>query len=272
MFFCNRNNDHHQPAVSGYYRAPHTDPNSAEQPNAAGYQYQYDPSLGSPALSPYQAHFYNAYHDDRQRLRDARELADVIGKRNFEGKIMPSASPLGYSLLLGGATFFALSFPAMMIARPISRAVGRRAAYGGLKLLTTLTAGSMAVKYYQRKQTLEDLKVMGTYLSPNENSPSADALSCHPLVDRAIYLEAQKQKALSPYGADPYHSVYSHGGVWFPNSSMNRQILDEYKNVLAHCEERRSMMGLSNPAIEQAAVVETVETPTNRRGGRRHSN
>jgi hypothetical protein len=204
----------------------------------------------------------------KQQLEQAHTVADVIGKRNFENRIATSGSStsifpagIGYGLMVGGATFVAVSIPAMWFARgPLSRVMSRNAARFSMKLVSAVAAGTVGTRYVSRYQTLEDLKVMGTYLSPTEVSPSADAISQHPIVLSAIQDRQQRiESADTALGGLPQPMLDSwkreHSNQWW-RPSMDHQILTEYENVLAHCEERNLVLGAQKKLQDAAAPAQ----------------
>jgi len=215
-------------------------------------------------------HACRYYNQQRQeQLDQAHKVADVIGKRNFENRISTTGTHngilpygAGYGFLIGGAALVAVSIPAMMLSRPLSHLVGRHAARVSMRIVSVVAAGTVATRYVSRYQTLEDLKVIGTYLSPTEASPSADAISQHPIIQEAIKKRHQQQQQQVQHdgGSLPHQSIMldswkssksaNHNHWWRP--SMEHQILTEYENVLVHCEERSLVLAASH---EKSQVV-----------------
>lgn len=210
------------------------------------------------------AAFLELRHANRTQLERAHTVADIISKRDFgtetnivhrnnHSGIFPSG--FGYGLLLGTATFVAISAPGMMLARAgLARYVGGgRIAHHAVKTVAFMAGGVVGSKYVQRYQTLEELKILGTHLSPMEPSSSADALCQHPLITQAI----AEQRRWNIHGGE-WNPTYSHR--WQSSSSSwwlnDARILAEFQQVLANCEQRGAILEMKGKSgVEQSELV-----------------
>ncbi|KAL3903071.1 MAG: hypothetical protein SGARI_005544, partial [Bacillariaceae sp.] len=243
-----------------------------------------DRHYSHPSQQYYSGHHHcrwsSGYNREKDRkLAQANKMAELISNRNFEGQI---AHPFGrsettYSLLLGGATFLALT--------GLASATGLRPRLAGLlgsqrmaRLTLTaaagMAAGSVGFRYQVQHQTLNDLKVMGTYMTPTEPSASADALCQHPMVVQAL-MDREKEQQVREQQSRQYQQylqeqrydgrygprfrwednrVFSHG-----SGGTKRRILTELDHVLDHFEERRALLLQSKagePSVAQVPVSE----------------
>eukprot|EP00934_Nitzschia_sp_Nitz4_P000655 Nitzschia sp. Nitz4//scaffold94_size78252//10915//11829//NITZ4_005458-RA/size78252-processed-gene-0.3-mRNA-1//1//CDS//3329560350//655//frame0 len=229
-------NNQNQVALATSYEVANTGISSNNEGGAPA------PYAGAPP--PYDHHYeYNhggcGFRKHCRQMKEAERVADVIAKRNFaDERIFQGGNQLipasvGYGLLVGGATFLVLGFPARMFGRyhPSFRC--------GLKFFTIVPAIAAGTTYAKRYETLENLKIIGTHLSPHEPSANADALCRHPLIVKAM--QDQKARAASHYGEDfPHRS-----SGWF----LKGRIMAEYNRVLDNCRERSMSLAKKEQAL-----------------------
>jgi hypothetical protein len=216
------------------------------------------PHLATMMMDMGPADLHAAFHDlhqgKRDQLQQAHRVAEVIAKRDFSSEklfledhrlngLFPSG--FGYGLFLGGVTYAAITVPSMMLARGLlglSRgnpgAGPIRAGRFAVRALALVAAGTVGTRYVQRHQTLEGLKVLGTHLSPNELSASADALCRHPLITQAME-DHRKHSQWRQYAQWYNHHWQSTSWSWWLNDA---QILVEFQHVLENCEKRRALL------------------------------
>ena len=248
--------------------------NRPNDPRHEAMEDRQDQAPSMPPQYPGYRHFHWKKNQTKNKLDQANKVADLISNRNFEGLI---ARPLDsttttYSLLLGGATFLALTglASATGIRGPLGNFLGRRIAHLTLTAAAGAAAGTVGLRYQVQHQTLNDLKILGTYMAPDEPSPSADALCQHPIVVQALMhrkTEQEEQRQFQQHlQRAGYHHDHSHrhgqrrwedsGDFSFRTRGTKHQILTELDHVLDHFEVRRELLSKTSKSRQEPANVQ----------------
>jgi hypothetical protein len=221
-------------------------------------------------------------------LKEARRVAEIIRQRNLLTREDDVATGMGYGILLGGMTVLAVSLPLVAVSRvvpsSVTTTIGHRAVHIGTRSIALAAGIHVGHRYVRNERTKHHLKVMGTYLTPNEPCVDADIICQHPAIVQAIerqkkegywYRPQQQQQPVQR----TYQTNYRYGDVspwpatmtppfskrdeylWWTKSVQEEDILEEYRNVLCHCEQRAG--GIQRNNHDAAASIATTTNSNN---------
>jgi hypothetical protein len=210
-------------------------------------------------------------HLKKKELKDAWDVSDLIRQRfhlqsegHYDNQILPVG--FGYGVLVGGMTFMAVGISLSMISRVpyIKNTFSPRAIHIGSKSITLLATLGTTSRYVHNEQTRHNLKKIGTYIAPTEPNHNADMLCRHPMIINAI--EEQRKRNEAYYNQERH--PHFHGDIndywWWSKTVQEQEILDEYHNVLRHCEQR---LQLASNNMNDRTTLEVAKTKNGIGGG-----